>query len=157
MTLTCGRGLSTRTYGIRLPSPEASGESIGAARSRASQRRCAADGDARSLNVVAGAQRQRGEGGMRIAARSRLPLHRLALPLMLLVIVSGCRRSALTKEDEQRLAAEGILHRASDVLLRKTHDRGTSDAGWEEGYAGIVVTKQSVTLYGRDQIGRAHV
>src|SRR4029453_2308427 len=35
MTLTCGRGLSIRTYAIRLPSPEASGESIGAARSLA--------------------------------------------------------------------------------------------------------------------------
>src|SRR5262245_25103245 len=30
MRLTCGRGLSIRTYDIRLPSPEASGESIGA-------------------------------------------------------------------------------------------------------------------------------
>src|SRR5262249_59636844 len=34
-TLTCGRGLSIRTYAIRVPSPEASGESIGAARSLA--------------------------------------------------------------------------------------------------------------------------
>lgn len=72
---------------------------------------------------------------------------------LLLAGAIGCRRgSALSQEDEQRLAAEGVVHRAADVLFRKTHDQGTRDAGWEEAYAAIVVTKESVTLYGRERV-----
>lgn len=72
---------------------------------------------------------------------------------LLLLVMLGCHRgSGLTAEDEQRLASEGIVHRAENVMFRKTHDQGTRDAGWEEAYAGIVVTKQSVTLFGQRKI-----
>lgn len=77
--------------------------------------------------------------------------HHLAAVLLLLALV-GCGGNALTKEDEQRLASEGIVHRAKDISFRRTHDRDTRDAGWEEAYASIVVTKQSVTLVGRKRI-----
>lgn len=89
-----------------------------------------------------------------VRSRSRRTAGAAATAIALLFAGAiGCRHgSALTQEDEQRLAAEGIVHRAADVLFRKTHDQGTRDAGWEEAYAGIVVTKESVTLYGRERI-----
>ena len=66
--------------------------------------------------------------------------------------LAACHGSALTKEDEQRLASEGIVHRAQDLSFRRTHDQHTRDAGWEEAYASIIVTKQSVTLVGRKRL-----
>ena len=66
--------------------------------------------------------------------------------------LAACHGSALSKEDEQRLASEGIVHRAQDLSFRRTHDQHTRDAGWEEAYASIIVTKQSVTLVGRKRI-----
>ena len=70
----------------------------------------------------------------------------------LLATLSACGGSALSKDDEQRLANEGIVHRANDISFRKTHDQHTRDAGWEEAYAAIIVTKQSVLLVGRKRI-----
>ena len=71
---------------------------------------------------------------------------------VLLATLAACGGSALSKEDEQRLANEGIVHRAQDLSFRRTHDQHSRDAGWEEAYASIIVTKQSVTLVGRQRV-----
>ena len=77
--------------------------------------------------------------------------HHLAAAVVI-AYLAGCGGNALTKADEQRLADEGIVHRAQDLLFRRTHDQRTRDAGWEEAYASIIVTKQSVTLVGRQRV-----
>jgi hypothetical protein len=87
-----------------------------------------------------------------IASRQHPPHVRALAGLWLYLLLAGCGGSALSKEDEQRLAAEGIVHRGDDLLFRRTHDQHTRDAGWEEAYASIIVTKQSVMLVGRKRV-----
>lgn len=87
------------------------------------------------------------------ATSPRVTIRRTAAALLTLVLAAACgHQSPLTDADEQRLTSEGIVHRAADLEFRKSHDQGTRDAGWEEGLAAIVVTKESVTLYGRERI-----
>lgn len=71
---------------------------------------------------------------------------------LLLATLIACGGSAPSKEDEQRLATEGIVHRSQDLSFRRTHDQRSRDAGWEEAYASIIVTRQSVTLVGRQRV-----
>jgi hypothetical protein len=42
------------------------------------------------------------------------------------------------------------VRRAIDLPMRRTHDVGTRDAGWEESVASIVVTEQSVVIHQDD-------
>jgi hypothetical protein len=42
------------------------------------------------------------------------------------------------------------VRRGIDLPIRRTHDTGTPDAGWEESDASIVVTEQSVVIHQGD-------
>ena len=72
--------------------------------------------------------------------------------LVLLGLASGvvaCNRTTgtLNPEQQHRVEAEGIVRRAVDLDFRRTHDIGTRDEGWEDGYASIVVTHASVLIH----------
>ena len=83
-------------------------------------------------------------------------LRRIApLTVILLSLVGvACSRTTGTLSDEQqrRLESEGIVRHAVDVDFRRTHDVGTRDAGWEDMYASIVVTRSSVLLHSGDRV-----
>lgn len=76
------------------------------------------------------------------------------LVLASLSLLAGCARETgrLTPEQTRRLEAEGILHRADNLKFRRSHDVGRYDAGWREGVASIVVTRQSVLIHRNDQV-----
>jgi hypothetical protein len=84
------------------------------------------------------------------ASRRTAPLAMIALAL----VGIACNRTTGTLSDEQqrRLDAEGIVRKAVDLDFRRTHDVGTRDAGWEEMYASIVVTRSSVLVHSRDRV-----
>jgi hypothetical protein len=64
----------------------------------------------------------------------------------------GCSRTTgtLSEEQERRFEAEHVVRRAVDLRIRRTHDAGTRDAGWEESAASIVVTRASVVIHQND-------
>jgi hypothetical protein len=66
-----------------------------------------------------------------------------------LTLGAGCavETSRLTPEQAQRLEAEGILHRAANVVFRRSHDVGRSEAGWREVVASVVVTRQTMLVH----------
>lgn len=66
-----------------------------------------------------------------------------------LTLWAGCaiETGRLTPEQAQRLEGEGILHRAANVVFRRTHDAGHYGAGWREVVASIVVTRQTVLVH----------
>lgn len=80
------------------------------------------------------------------------PAARARFAITLLLLVAACHRTTGTLSDEQqhRFEQEGIVRRGVDLLFRHTHDTGTRDAGWEEDYASIVVTKASVVIHRGD-------
>jgi len=61
--------------------------------------------------------------------------------------------SRLTPQLEQRLAAETLVVRLDNVLIRRSHDVGRSDAGYREGVASVLVTKRSVLIHRNGEIG----
>jgi hypothetical protein len=69
-------------------------------------------------------------------------------------LATGCAADTgrLTPELKQRLESEGILHRADNLRFRRSHDVGRYDAGWKEGVASIIVTRQSVLIHRNDQV-----
>jgi len=78
----------------------------------------------------------------------------LAVALLLAVLAPGCAADTgrLPADLRQRLESEGIRHRADNVIFRRSHDVGRYDAGWREGRASILVTKQSLIIHRNDQI-----
>lgn len=80
--------------------------------------------------------------------------HRVAPLVLVALAIAACSRTTGTLSDEQqrRLEAEGIVHRAVDREFRRTHDVGTRDAGWEDMYASIVVTRTSVLIHDGDRV-----
>ena len=66
-----------------------------------------------------------------------------------LVAAGGCSRSSarLAPEVEQRLTAEGIVRRADDSIVRRTHGLGTRRSGWEEMTVSIIVTRRRVLIH----------
>jgi hypothetical protein len=77
-----------------------------------------------------------------------------ALVAVAVVLATGCARETgrLTPEQTARLASEGILHRADNLKFRRSHDVGRYDAGWREGVASIIVTRQSVLIHRNDKV-----
>jgi hypothetical protein len=77
----------------------------------------------------------------------------LAVALTWLVLLTGCHRTTgtLGEDQQRRFESEHIVRRATDLLFRHTHDTGTRDAGWEEDYASIIVTEQSVVIHQGDR------
>ena len=66
---------------------------------------------------------------------------------------TGCSRTTakLRPDVEARLAAEGIVHRADDTDVRRTHGAGTRRSGWDEMTASIVVTRRTILIHQNDR------
>jgi hypothetical protein len=69
--------------------------------------------------------------------------------------VAGCseRTGALTAAQERRLEAEGLVRQADDLMFRYTHDVGRRESGWEDRWASILVTRQSVVIHKNEKLG----
>ena len=82
----------------------------------------------------------------------RSPVAGARVVLTALVLLAACHRTTgtLGEELERRFEAEHVVRRAVDLIFRHTHDTGTRDAGWEEDYASIIVTEQSVVIHRGD-------
>jgi hypothetical protein len=89
----------------------------------------------------------------RDGARVSRPVALLVL-LALGLVLGACNRTTgtLDAEQQRRVEAEGIVRRAVDLDFRRTHDVGTPDAGWEDGYASIVVTHASVLIHSNERV-----
>ena len=72
----------------------------------------------------------------------------------LLAVVSACRPETgrLTTEQEQRLQAEGVRHRADNVRFRYTYG-GRGGSGWEDRLASIIVTDRTVLIHKNEKVG----
>jgi hypothetical protein len=69
-----------------------------------------------------------------------------------LLLAAGCNAdtSRLTPALEQQFAAEGVLHRADNVVFRWTEGGGRT---WENRTASIVVTNRTVYIHKNDKVG----
>lgn len=77
-------------------------------------------------------------------------------PVFALVALGwGCRQETgrLPPEQEQRFAAEGILHRANNLRFRWTEGGGRRGGTWEDRLASIVVTRQSLLIHKNEKVG----
>jgi hypothetical protein len=57
--------------------------------------------------------------------------------------------AALTADQEQRLAAQGITHRANNLVFRHTRGAG---ARWDNVRASIVVTQGTILIHRNGQV-----
>ncbi|HEY8104664.1 MAG TPA: hypothetical protein VIE46_01080 [Gemmatimonadales bacterium] len=73
----------------------------------------------------------------------------------LIALAPGCSRETgrLSPAQEQRFAAEGLLHRADNMTFRWTQGAGQRGGSWEDRVASIVVTKRSVLLHKNEKVG----
>jgi hypothetical protein len=73
----------------------------------------------------------------------------------LLALAPGCSRETgrLSPAQEQRFAAEGLLHRADNVTFRWTQGAGARGGTWEDRVASIVVTRRSVLVHKNEKVG----
>ena len=81
---------------------------------------------------------------------------RVAVAVVVFVLAAtGCDSTTakLSTAQEQRFAAEGVSHRASDLDFRYTRDAGGRDARWENRRASIVVTGKSVLIHKNEKVG----
>jgi len=64
-------------------------------------------------------------------------------------LLGGCAAdtSRLDDEQEARLAAQGIVLRADNLLFRHSEDMGRRDQRWRDRIASIVVTQESVLIH----------
>lgn len=72
----------------------------------------------------------------------------------LLAMVPACRPETgrLTAEQEQRLQAEGVRHRADNVRFRYTYGR-RGGSGWDDRLASIIVTDRTVLIHKNEKVG----
>jgi hypothetical protein len=78
------------------------------------------------------------------------------LGLLGLVLLWGCvpGTGALPPELEQRLTAEGIVHRADDQVFRYTYySRSTRGNRWEERDASIIITPRTLLIHKNGKVG----
>jgi hypothetical protein len=75
--------------------------------------------------------------------------------MALILLAAGCRQETgrLAPEQEQRFAAEGILHRADNLRFRWIEGAGRRGGTWEDRLASIVVTHQSVLIHKNEKVG----
>jgi hypothetical protein len=69
---------------------------------------------------------------------------------------AACRNGPtgqLAPDVANRLAAEGVVRRADDLIFRYTAGAGRANASWEDRRASIVVTHSSVLIHKNDKIG----
>jgi hypothetical protein len=80
---------------------------------------------------------------------------RFAPRLVMLLALAACaeKTGALTPEQEQQFASEGVVRRADDLMFRYTSGSGTRDASWEDRKASILVTKQRVYIHKNQKVG----
>ena len=79
-----------------------------------------------------------------------------AATIVSLTLVAGCGNrstAGLEPATEARLAGEGIVRRADDLIFRYTVGAGRSNAGWEDRRASIVVTRSSVLIHKNAKVG----
>jgi hypothetical protein len=79
---------------------------------------------------------------------------RAIVAALALLLATGCARETgrLTPELARRIESEGVLHRADNLKFRRSHDVGRYDAGWREGVASIIVTRESVLIHRNEQV-----
>jgi hypothetical protein len=75
--------------------------------------------------------------------------------LAVLAAVPACSHETgrLSPAQEQRFAAEGVLHRADNLTFRWTQGAGRRGGTWENRVASIVVTRQSVLVHKNEKVG----
>ncbi len=81
---------------------------------------------------------------------------RLVTAALLLLALGACgdkHTGTLTKDQEQRYAAEGIKRRADDLEFRYTRDPRGRGERWENRRASIVVTGSSVLIHKNEKVG----
>jgi hypothetical protein len=81
--------------------------------------------------------------------------NRLSLAFALSATLLGCRQhsGALTQVQRERLAKEGVLRQADDLIFRYTDHPGRRDARWEDRLASIVVTGATVLIHKNEKVG----
>lgn len=72
---------------------------------------------------------------------------RIAFAVLLLLAGCAAGTDRLPAAAESRLATEGILHRARDLVFRHSRDAGRYDARWRDEPASIVVTRGTVLIH----------
>ena len=75
--------------------------------------------------------------------------------LAAIALVPACAppdTSRLSPEQQQRLAAEGIVRRGDNLPFRYTHRISGMRDGWEEYPASIVVTSQTILIHQNDRL-----
>lgn len=69
------------------------------------------------------------------------------------VILAACAdTSPLDADQEARLAAQGIVQRADNLVFRHSQDVGRRDARHRDRRASIVVTRQTVLIHERGSV-----
>ena len=78
-------------------------------------------------------------------------MRRILLPFLVLLAVAGCAEATghLNADQEQRLAAQGIVRRAEDLVFRHTRGAG---ARWEERKASVVVTGTTILIHRNGEV-----
>ena len=92
----------------------------------------------------------------RISAPTALAGFRTATLIVSLLLLPVCGERSTAKlepETGKRLAAEGIVRRADDLIFRYTFGAGRRNAGWEDRRASIVVTRSSVLVHKNAKVG----
>ena len=76
------------------------------------------------------------------------------LALCLTLVACGAESTAALPADmEARVAREGVVRRAADVIFRYTEAPGRRSARWEDRRASIVVTPATILIHKNAKIG----
>lgn len=84
----------------------------------------------------------------RYSVRVRTP----TLPVLVLALACVADTSRLDADQEARLAAQGIVLRADNLVFRHSQDVGRRDARHRDRRASIVVTRQTVLIHERGYV-----
>ena len=76
----------------------------------------------------------------------------LTLPVVILLLGCPADTARLDSDQESRLAAQGIVLRADNLVFRHSQDVGRRDARHRDRRASIVVTQQSVLIHERGYV-----
>jgi hypothetical protein len=78
-------------------------------------------------------------------------MRRIVTSLVLALLCDGCAQdtSRLTADQEQRLAVQGITHRANNLVFRHTRGAG---ARWDNVRASIVVTQGTILIHRNGEV-----
>ena len=68
--------------------------------------------------------------------------------LLVALLAGGCQKTnRLSPEQQSRFEKEGVLHRADNLIFRRTRPAGQRDSGWDDKKASIVVTRETVFIH----------